>query len=70
MSHQVIARPEIEDFCEKALKDKWSALMFDLVRTQNPFTERTLGLASVEIVSVELHRKRGRIRETRQNCWL
>jgi len=67
MSYQLISRHEIEDLCEKALKAKWSALMFDLVRTQ---TERTLALASVEIVSSELHRKRGKIREMTQNCWL
>ena len=68
MSHQLISRHEIEDLCEKALKAKWSALMFDLIRT--PFAERTLALASVETVSAELHRKRGKIREVRQNCWL
>lgn len=67
MSYQLISRHEIEDLCEKALKAKWSALMFDLVRTQ---TERALALASVEIVSSELHRKRGKIREMTQNCWL
>src|ERR1017187_9351341 len=67
MSYQLISRHEIEDLCEKALKAKWSALMFDLVRTQ---TERTLALASVEIVLAELHRKRGKIRETTHNCWL
>ena len=65
-------RHEIEDLCEKALKAKWSALMFDLVRTQNLFAERTLTLASVETVSAELHRKRGKIREMilTENCWL
>jgi len=63
MSYQLISRHEIEDLCEKALKAKWSALMFDLVRTQNLFAERTLALASVETVSVELHLKRGKIRE-------
>ncbi len=67
MSYQLISRHEIEDLCEKALKAKWSALMFDLVRTP---TERTLALASVEVVSVELHRKRGKIREMAHNCWL
>jgi hypothetical protein len=41
--------------------------MFDLVRTQ---TERTLALASVEIVLAELYRKRGKIREMTHNCWL
>ena len=72
MSYQLISRHEIEDLCEKALKAKWSALMFDLVRTQNLFAERTLALASVEIVSAELHRKRGKIREMilTENCWL
>jgi hypothetical protein len=67
MSYQLISRHEIEDLCEKALNAKWSALMFDLVRTQ---TERTLALASVEIVLAELHRKRGKTREMTQNCWL
>ena len=67
MSYQLISRHEIEDLCEKALKAKWSALMFDLVRTP---TERTLTLASVEIVSAELHRKRAKIRDVAQNCWL
>jgi hypothetical protein len=67
MSYQLISRHEIEDLCEKALKAKWSALMFDLVRTQ---TERTLALASVEIVSTEWHRKRGKMRQVTQNCWL
>ena len=67
MSYQLISRHEIEHLCEKALKAKWSALMFDLVRTQ---TERTLALASVEIVLAELHRKRGMIREMTHNCWL
>ena len=70
MSHQLITRQEIEDLCEQALKAKWSALMFDLVRTQNPFVERTLAMASVETVSAELHRKRGNIREMKQNYWL
>ena len=67
MSYQLISRHEIEDLCEKALNAKWSALMFDLVRTK---TERTLALASVEIVSAEWHRKRGQTREMTQNCWL
>jgi hypothetical protein len=70
MSYQLISRHEIEDLCEKALKAKWSALMFDLVRTQNLFGERTLALASVEIVSAEWHRKRAKIRNLPQNCWL
>ena len=67
VSYQLISRHEIEDLCEKALKAKWSALMFDLVRTP---TERTLTLASVEIVSAEMHRKQGKTREVAQNCWL
>lgn len=70
MSYQLIRRHEIEDLCEKALKAKWSALMFDLVRTQDLFAERTLALASVETVSAEMLRKRGKIREMTQNCWL
>jgi hypothetical protein len=67
MSYQLISRHEIEDLCEKALKAKWSALMFDLVRTP---TERTLTLASVEIVSAEMHRKQGKIPKMMQDCWL
>jgi hypothetical protein len=68
MSYQLISRHEIEDLCEKALKAKWSALMFDLARTQ---TERTLALTSVETVSSELHRKRAKVREMAlENCWL
>ena len=66
MSYQLISRHEIEDLCEKALKAKWSALMFDLVRTQ----ERTLTLTSLETVSAELHRKRGKIPEMTHNRWL
>jgi hypothetical protein len=67
MSYQLISRHEIEDLCEKALKAKWSALMFDLVRTQ---TDRTLALASVEIVTAELHRKQGKIHKMKRDCWL
>lgn len=55
---QLITRHEVEDLCEGELQSKFSALMNDLIRTQNLQAERAMALASLETVSAELARKR------------
>lgn len=55
MSHPLIPRNEIEDFCEEALQSKFCDLRNDLLRAESM---RTMALASLQTVQTELNIKR------------
>ena len=66
----LIARHELEDLCHEGLKAKHAAMIFDLANSSHPVAERKMALASVEIVSTEMNRKRARLSMPRMIGWL